>query len=55
MSLKSSNWDKKSTEIPNNPTGMVKLHLHLVTDEDMVDETFRDEAFHTLFFSTAAR
>ena len=55
MSLKSSDWDKKSTEIPNNPTGMVKLRLHLVTDEDMVDETFRDEAFHTLFFSTAAR
>jgi hypothetical protein len=55
MSLKSSDWDKKSMEIPNNPTGMAKLRLHLVTDEDMVNETFRDEASHTLFFSTAAR
>ena len=55
MSLKSSDWHKKSTEIPNNPPGKVKLRLHPVTVEDMVHETVRDEAFHTRFFSTAAR
>lgn len=35
------------------------MRLHPVTVEDtvqeMADETVRDEAFHTLFFSTAAR
>jgi hypothetical protein len=55
MSLKSSDRDKKSKEIPNNPTGMVKLRLLTVTVEDMVDERFRDGTVHTLFFSTAAR